>query len=69
MIIKDIKILDEQFQVKNHMNVVVEGGRFLSITKGMPDPEGREIIDGSGKFMMPAFYYRSALWLHLSACA
>ncbi len=56
MIIKDIKILDEQFQVKDHMNVVVEGGRFLSITKGMPDPEGREIIDGSGKFMMPAFY-------------
>lgn len=56
MIIKDVKILDESFQVKDHMNVVVEDGRFLSVTKGMPDPEGREIIDGSGKFMTPAFY-------------
>ena len=56
MIIRDVKILDENFQVRDHMNVVVEGGKYLSITKGMPDPEGREIIDGSGKFMMPAFY-------------
>jgi len=56
MIIKDVKMLDEEFQVREHMNVVVEDGRFLSITKGMPDPEGREIIDGRGKFMMPAFY-------------
>ena len=56
MIIKDVKMLDEDFQIRDHMNVVIEGGRFLSITKGMPDPEGREIIDGSDKFMMPAFY-------------
>ncbi len=56
MIIKDIKILDENFQVKDHMNVIVEDGKYLSITKGMPDPEGREVIDGRGKFMMPAFY-------------
>ncbi|MGX8773662.1 MAG: amidohydrolase family protein [Bacillota bacterium] len=56
MIIKDIKILDENYQVRDHMNVAVEDGRFLSVTKGMPDPEGREVIDGSGKFMMPAFY-------------
>ena len=56
MIIKDIKILDESFQVRDHMNVVVEDGKFLSITKGMPEPEGREVIDGRGKFMMPAFY-------------
>ena len=56
MIIKDIKILDENFQVKDHRNVVVEDGKYLSITKGMPDPEGREVIDGRGKFMMPAFY-------------
>ena len=56
MIIKDVKLLDENFQVKDHMNVVVEDGKYLSITKGMPDPEGREIIDGRGKFMMPAFY-------------
>jgi len=56
MIIKDIKILDEDFKVREHMNVLVEDGKFQSITKGMPDPEGREVIDGSGKFMMPAFY-------------
>lgn len=56
MIIKDVKMLDEDFQIRDQMNVVIEGGRFLSITKGMPDPEGREIIDGSDKFMMPAFY-------------
>ena len=56
MIIKDVKMLDENFQTREHMNVVIEDGRFLSITRGMPDPEGREIIDGRGKFMMPAFY-------------
>ena len=56
MIIKDVKMLDENFQIREHMNVVIEDGRFLSITRGMPDPEGREIIDGKGKFMMPAFY-------------
>ena len=56
MIIKDIRILDEDFQVRDHMNVVVEDGKYLSVTKGMPDPEGREVIDGAGKFMMPAFY-------------
>ena len=56
MIIKDVKMLDENFQIREHMNVVIEDGRFLSITRGVPDPEGREIIDGRGKFMMPAFY-------------
>ena len=56
MIIKDVKMLDENFRIKEHMNVVVEDGRFLSITRGMPDPEGREIIEGRGKFLMPAFY-------------
>ena len=56
MIIKDIKILDEDFKVREHMNVLVEDGKFQSITKGVPDPEGREVIDGRGKFMMPAFY-------------
>lgn len=56
MIIKDVKLLDENFQVRDRMNVVVEDGKYLSITKGMPEPEGREIIDGSSKFMMPAFY-------------
>ena len=56
MIIKDVSILDENFQVRDHMNVVIENKRFLSITKGMPEPEGREIVDGKGKFLMPAFY-------------
>ncbi len=56
MIIKDVKMLDGNFQIREHMNVVIEDGRFLSITRGVPDPEGREIIDGRGKFMMPAFY-------------
>lgn len=56
MIFKNIKILDDQFEVQDDMNVVVEGDSFSHIGKEESLEDGHEIIDGRGKFLMPAFY-------------
>ncbi len=56
MIIKDIKILDEYFEIKEHMNLVVEDEVIKYIGEEIDEQSDETVIDGRNKFLMPAFY-------------
>ena len=56
MLFKNIKILDENFTVQDNMNVVTEGEFITYVGSDVPEAEGQEVVDGSRKFLMPAFY-------------
>lgn len=43
--------------VRNHMTVVVDNGRIVSIASaGKPMPSGAKTIDGRGKYLLPGFW-------------
>ena len=59
MLIKNIKLLDDGFHVRDNMNVLVEGRyikRIWNDGEGITEAEDGTVIDGRGKFLMPAFY-------------
>ena len=56
MLIKDIKLLDRDFKVHEHQNVLVEADRFKYIGSELPEEYAGEVIDGKDKLMMPGFY-------------
>ncbi len=58
MLFKNISILDENMNVRNGMNVGIEGNQIAYIREQMPDDPGKygEVIDGKGKLLMPGFY-------------
>ena len=58
MLFKNISILDENMNVRNGMNVGIEGNQIAYIREKMPDDPGKygEVIDGKGKLLMPGFY-------------
>ena len=56
MIFDRIKILDEDFIVRDNMYVVTEGTQITYVGSEKPEFKDQEIISGKGKFLMPAFY-------------
>ena len=59
MLFKNISILDENFDIKENMNVVTQGSRIKYIGELIPKSIGvhlEESFDGRGKLLMPAFY-------------
>lgn len=59
MLIKNIKLLDDGFHVRDNMNVLVEGRyikRIWNDGEDITEAEDGTMIDGRGKFLMPAFY-------------
>ena len=56
MLFKNIKLLDENFQVKENMFLATEGERISYIGETEPAGDFGEVIEGKGKFLMPAFY-------------
>lgn len=59
MLIKNIKLLDDGFHVRDNMNVLVEGRyikRIWNDGEDITEAEDGTVIDGRGKFLMPAFY-------------
>ena len=59
MIIKNIKILDENFETQEHMNIVTNGPFITYVGKadsGIALNGDIDLIDGNNKFLMPAFY-------------
>ena len=56
MIFKDIKILNKNFEVEDHQNVVVIGEYITYAGPEAQNETGHEVIDGHNKFLMPAFY-------------
>ncbi len=53
---KDITILDENFDSREHMNVLVEGAKITYVGEEGISREGVEIYEGKNKFLMPGFY-------------
>ena len=56
MLFKDITIIDENFEVKEHAYVVVEKDIISGIYSEMPDEYYGEVYEGAGKLLMPGFY-------------
>ncbi len=57
MLFKNIKIIDENFSVKENMYVRTEGPVITYIGSKAPETiEGEEIYNGAGKVMMPGLY-------------
>ena len=55
MLFEDICILDDNFVVREHQYVVVEGDRIASIGSKRPPAFEGEVISGKGRLLMPAF--------------
>ena len=56
MLFKDITILDEQFQRKDHMYVGVADGTIDYIGETMPETDYGQLYEGAGKLLMTGFF-------------
>ena len=57
MLFKDIKIIDEDYKVQEHMYVQTSGTDIVYIGKECPETvAAEEVYDGSGKLLMPGLY-------------
>ena len=56
MLFKDISIVDESFEVKEHMYVGVKDAFIKYIGDKMPTEDYGDVYDGKGKILLPAFY-------------
>lgn len=56
MLFRDITILDENLDVKEHQHVGVRGDQVVYIGDRIPEEDFGEIYDGKGRLLMPAFY-------------
>lgn len=56
MLFKDITVLDENLEVKEHMHVGTKGDRIAYIGTAVPDEDFGEVYDGQGKLLMSGFY-------------
>ena len=56
MLFKNIKLLDENFIVKENMYLATDGEVISYIGDTEPEGKQEEVYDGRGKFLMPAFY-------------
>lgn len=56
MLFKDITIIDEEYQVREHMYVGVKNDRIACVSAVMPEEDYGEVYDGAGKLLLPAFY-------------
>lgn len=56
MLFKDITIIDESFQVKEHRYVGVKGDRIACISDTLPREDYGEVYDGKNRLLIPAFY-------------
>ena len=55
MLFRNIKILDENFEIKNNMYVATDDDRIAYVGDCMPRGDYGDIRDGEGKLLMPAF--------------
>lgn len=56
MLFKNISIVDENFQVKKNMNLLVEGKRIKYIGESLPEDYKGEVYDGKNKVLAPGFF-------------
>ena len=56
MLFKDITVLDENLEIREHAYVTVEDGKVASISESAPSNYKGEVYEGSGKLLMSGFY-------------
>ncbi len=56
MLFKNIRLLDEDFKVRDNMYLATRGDRIVYIGDSEPAGDFGEQMSGTGKFIMPAFY-------------
>lgn len=56
MLFSNIRILDENFEIKDKMYVATEDDRIVYVGDCMPRGDYGDIRDGEGKLLMPAFH-------------
>ncbi|MCQ2546548.1 MAG: amidohydrolase, partial [Clostridia bacterium] len=56
MLFKNIKLLDEDFKVRENMFLATEGEKICHVGESEPEGDFGETFDGEGRFIMPAFY-------------
>ena len=56
MLFSNIRILDENFEIKDKMYVATEDDRIVYVGDCMPRGDFGDIRDGKGKLLMPAFH-------------
>lgn len=56
MLFKDITLIDENFEVKEHMYVGVKADKIAYIGPAMPAEDYGEVYDGNNKLLIPGFY-------------
>lgn len=56
MLFSNIRILDENFDIKNNMYVATDDDRIAYVGDCMPRGDYGDIRDGEGKLLMPAFH-------------
>ena len=56
MLFKDITMVDENFEVREHAYVGVKGDTVEYISDTMPEEDFGEVYDGKNRLLLPAFY-------------
>lgn len=56
MLFRDITILDEDFEVREHMYVGVKDAFIKYVGDKMPEEDFGEVYDGNNRFLMPSMY-------------
>ena len=58
VLIENINIVDPLSGLVPNQNIIIENGKIVSVEKSKKDKpfKGRQIIDGTGKFLMPGLW-------------
>jgi len=56
MLFRDITLIDEEFNVREHMYVGVKDDKITYVASAAPEEDFGEVYDGNNKLLLPAFY-------------
>jgi len=56
MLFRDIALVDENYDVKEHMNIITENNKITYIGKNTPLEYCGEVFDGNSKVALPGFF-------------
>ena len=56
MLFQDISILDEEYRIREHMWVAVEGTHITYVGDHAPEGDFGQVYNGTDRLLMPAFY-------------
>src|SRR5690349_20200899 len=67
VVITHVSVFDSvKEQMLPPQSVVIEGDRIQAVGASLPDPQGAQVIDGKGKFLIPGLIDAHVHLVHLS---